>query len=112
MISSIISSSMNEETEPEEAIDSMRLSKSRFERRVLSLPDPNAVMRLSQSSLNRDTDFSDGHNGQSALSATLDAATAAARASIDRFSTASYARRCSVMPSIGDHLEETEAFNI
>jgi len=102
---SIISSSMPEEAEPEEAIDIMRLSKSRFERRVLSLPDPNAVRRLSETSLNKDVDFSLGHNGQSALSASLIAASAATRAQIGRFSTTSRGRRCSVMPSIGDHLE-------
>jgi len=102
----IISSSMPEESE-EEAIDLMRLSKSRFERRVLSLPDPTAVSRLSQTSLNEDVDFSDIHNCQSALSATLVAASwATRRASVGRLSSASYARRCSVMPSIGDHLED------
>jgi len=104
----IISSSMPEEAE-EEAIDLMRLSKSRFERRVLSLPDPTAVSRLSQTSLNEDVDFSDGHNCQSALSATLVAASMVLRrASVGRLSSASYARRCSVMPSIGDHLEDVD----
>jgi len=87
--SSIISSSMPEEGEPEEGMDLMRLSRSRFERRVLSLPDPNAIIRLSQASINEDVDFSNEYNGQTALSASLVAGS----------------RRLSMMPSIGDHVE-------
>jgi len=66
---SIISSSMPEEGELTVDRDIKRLSRSRFNRRVLSLPDPNAIRRLSETSINEDVDFN--HGGQSALSASL-----------------------------------------
>ena len=63
--------------------DFMKLTKSRMERRVLSLPDQNAVMRLSETSINQDVDFSKGsEHSSSALSANLEASTAALRRSL------------------------------
>ena len=71
MSSSIIASSMPEEQELVgessasqhqpyiDDVDIERMSRSMMERRVLSLPDPNAIMRLSESSnLAEETDFS------------------------------------------------------
>ena len=60
----------------------MRLTRSRMERRLLSLPDQNAVTRLSQTSMNKDMDFSsnDGHS-TSAFSANMEASDAAMRRS-------------------------------
>ena len=89
MASSIISSSMPEDkeegfSEPHviENADLRQLSRSRMERRVLSLPDPNAITRLSQTSINEDVDFSeDLSHKASALSVSLEASAAAARAS-------------------------------
>jgi len=57
--------------------DFQNLARNRMERRVNSMPDPNAISRLSQTSFNDDVDFS---ARGSALSATLDASFSPAKA--------------------------------
>jgi len=85
MSSSIIASSMPEDAEsimenPEFATDFMKLTRSKMERRLLSLPDQNALNRLSQTSINEDVDFSANFDHKSsALSVNLEASAAALR---------------------------------
>ena len=87
MTSSIIASALPEDAEtimenPEIKTDFMKLTRSRMERRVLSLPDQNAVVRLSQTSINDDVDFTgDASHQSSALSANLEASAAALKKS-------------------------------
>eukprot|EP00554_Chaetoceros_debilis_P009752 CAMPEP_0194103046 /NCGR_PEP_ID=MMETSP0150-20130528/3550_1 /TAXON_ID=122233 /ORGANISM="Chaetoceros debilis, Strain MM31A-1" /LENGTH=1228 /DNA_ID=CAMNT_0038790173 /DNA_START=105 /DNA_END=3792 /DNA_ORIENTATION=+ len=92
MKSSIIGSCVHEDTEIvdevaeaavaarafEEDQNFQRLTRSRMERRVLSMPDPNAISRLSETSFKSDIDFS---SHRSALSATLEASSGIARES-------------------------------
>ncbi len=92
MTSNIIASCLPEDTEsimenPDITTDFMKLTRSRMERRVLSLPDQNAVARLSQTSINEDVDFSsDTSHNPSALSVNLEASAAALRQSYnDRY---------------------------
>ena len=87
MSSSIIASSMPEHAEsimedPVVNTDLMNLARNRMERRVLSLPDQNAVARLSQTTINDDVDFStDTNHTSSSLSYNLEASAAALRRS-------------------------------
>ena len=62
--------------EVEENHDFQQLRKNRIQRRVNSMPDPNAIHRLSQSGLNANVDFTEDPTSaysRSSLSATLDA---------------------------------------
>ena len=80
--------------------DIQKLTRNRIQRRVNSMPDPNAISRLSNSTVNQNVDFS-GRSG-SALSDTLEASSLLARALEPRLSLPSMQKQGQVQPFLAE----------
>ena len=80
--------------------DIQKLTRNRIQRRVNSMPDPNAISRLSNSTVNQNVDFS-GRSG-SALSDTLEASSLLARALEPRMSLPPMQKQGQVQPFLAE----------